>query len=103
MKWIAIDFDLTLAANTYDIETGENPMGAPLPGTLGKCRELVDHGYKIVIHTSRPWYDYEVVEAWLMHYGYPFHSIVCGKLQALAYIDDRNIDMRSPSWLPEAQ
>lgn len=100
LKWMAVDFDNTLAQGRYNLATGENGMGPPIPGTLAKCQELVDHGYKIVIHTSRPWFDYEAIEKWLTHYGYPFSAIVCGKLQALGYVDDRNIDHRSPSWLP---
>lgn len=103
LKWVAVDFDHTLATGLFDLETGQNPIGDPIPGTLGKCRELVTHGYKVVIHTSRPWFDYEAIEAWLDHYGYPYHAIVCGKLQAVAYVDDRNIDMRAASWVPGAQ
>lgn len=100
LKWIAVDFDNTLCQTNYDLQTGENPMGPAIPGTLEKCLELVANGYKIVIHTSRPWYDYEAIEAWLRYHHYPFHSIVCGKLQARGYVDDRNIDHRAESWLP---
>lgn len=100
IKWIAVDFDNTLCDAPFDAGLGVAVMGQPIPGTLEKCQELVEHGYKIVIHTSRPWYDYEAIEAWLNFYGYPYRSIVCGKLQALAYVDDRNIDHRAESWLP---
>lgn len=101
LKWVAVDFDNTLSRCRFNLETGDNLPREPMPGSLRKCRELIEHGYKIVIHTSRPWWDYELIEAWLDHYGYPYSAIVCGKLQAVAYVDDRNIDVNEPSWLPE--
>lgn len=101
LLWVAVDFDNTLAECHFDLETGVNVIGDPMPGARDKCCELFNHGYKIIIHTSRPWWDYEAIEEWLILHDFPFSRIVCGKLMALAYVDDRNILHTAPSWLPE--
>lgn len=100
LLWIAVDFDNTLAECHFDLETGINHIGDAIPGALAKCQELADHGYKIIIHTSRPWWDYEAIEEWLNGHGFPYSRIVCGKLMARAYVDDRNIAVNRESWLP---
>ena len=98
LRWIAVDFDGTLAEKTPP----PWPLGAPIWVNIGKCNELYDHGWKIIIHTARPWSDYEAIEAWLCYVGVPFSRIVCGKLLAHRYIDDRNgPSVDAESWLPE--
>lgn len=96
LLWIAVDFDNTLATTIWPQEG----IGEPIESSIEKCHELVKNGYKIVIHTSRPWMDYEAIEWWLTKHDVPFSRIVCGKLMAKAYVDDRNIDMNAESWLP---
>lgn len=95
--WYAVDFDSTISKGTWSIETPNAVPGPPM--NIDKLQELVDAGKKIIIHTSRPWGDYELIESWLNHYEVPFDKIVCGKLLAHRYVDDRAVNADEPSWL----
>lgn len=97
LKWLAIDFDNTLARSVWP----RPGIGGVMPGAIEKIDKARLAGWKIVIHTSRSWADYEQIEQWLITHGVPFDRIVCGKLLAAAYVDDRNIDANSESWIPE--
>lgn len=97
--WAAIDFDGTIASSEYTPDNPTYAIGEPMPKALDKCDELVAVGYKIIIHTARPWSDYEVVESWLNHHGFPWSKIVCGKLLADIYIDDRAYNASLDSWV----
>ena len=48
-------------------------------------------GYKVVIHTARHWEHYKYIEEWLNEHDIPYKSIICGKLLAHRYIDDKAI------------
>ena len=63
----------------------------------GNFNVLVANGYKIIIHTSRAWNEYDIIEKWLDDWKIPHRRIVCGKLFAKYYIDDRNIEFNG-SW-----
>ncbi len=102
LKWAAIDFDGTLCESTWTADNPSAPPGEPIWGMAVKMAELWQHGFKIVIHTSRGWADYEIVESWLNHWSFPFHRIVCGKLLAKIYVDDRNVHM-GDDWLEAMQ
>lgn len=98
--WAAVDFDNTIA---YSMWTPDNPsfeIGDPVPGSLRKCVQLAEAGYKIIVHTARPWADYELIEAWLDYHDYPWRRIECGKLLAEIYVDDRARHSEAESWLP---
>ncbi len=94
--WAAVDFDGTLAEHVWP----DPGIGEPIQDNIDKLVELVQNGYKIIIHTSRGWEGYELIEAWLNHYSIPFDRIVCGKLLAKVYIDDRAIPADAESWMP---
>lgn len=96
LKWAATDLDGTLAHSIWP----ELGIGEPIWKNIGKMNELIDEGYKIVIHTSRHWSDYEMIEQWLEHYNIPVTKIVCGKPLAKMYIDDKAINADAESWLP---
>lgn len=96
LKWAAVDLDGTLATDVWP----DPGIGEPIRVNVLKVRELVKSGWKIVIHTARGWESYETIEAWLHHNGVPFSRIVCGKLLAGIYVDDRNVDPREASWVP---
>jgi hypothetical protein len=108
LLWAAVDLDGTLAEGVW---TADNPTADIGPVKVYKngrtakdlAIELVKAGYKIVVHTARSWTDYENIEKWLNHNGIPFRGIVCGKLLAAMYIDDRAISAFEYSWLPENQ
>lgn len=97
--WAAVDLDGTLAESKWTPENPTYELGLPMAGALEKCDHLVAMGYKIIVHTARPWSDYETVESWLNHYGFPWKAIVCGKLLADVYVDDRAINASASSWL----
>ena len=58
-------------------------------------------GYKIVVHTSRSWTDFENIEKWCKHNDIPAKHIVPGKLLAAVYVDDRALNDSESSWMPE--
>jgi hypothetical protein len=100
LKWAALDFDGCVAESKWTPENPTYEAGLPVEGALEKTLELVQAGFQITIHTARPWSDYSYVEAWLIHYGFPFRRIIMGKLLAHMYIDDRAVNSREQSWLP---
>lgn len=98
--WLAVDLDGTLAEGIWTPENPTSAIGDPIRVNVAKLKDAVKAGYKPVIHTSRPWTDYEAIEAWLNHHEIPFKGIVCGKLLAAAYIDDRAIHAGDAHWTP---
>jgi len=100
LLWLAVDLDGTLAEPIWTPENPTSAIGDPIGRNVVKLREAVRRGYKAVIHTSRPWTDYEAIEAWLVKHDIPFRGIVCGKLLAAAYVDDRAIHADDSTWLP---
>jgi hypothetical protein len=103
LKWIAVDFDGTLAVKTWSPDNPTHVTGQPIRANLDKLREVNDAGYNVVIHTARPWSDYQAIESWLDFYNVKYKGIVCGKLLAAAYIDDRGINASAPSWIPKGE
>lgn len=92
-RQVAIDFDDTIAIEV---------MGELLPmkGAKDGLRRLIEHGYLIVIHSSRAWEGFpdrgdrvrEMAE-WLDKHRIPYHKIHTGygKPTAIAYVDDKAI------------
>jgi hypothetical protein len=98
LLWIAVDLDGTLSESLWLPSNPTPEIGLPIESAVKKVKAAVEAGYKIVVHTARPWTDYERIEWWLTKHGIPFKGIVCGKLLARHYIDDRNIDMNAERW-----
>lgn len=96
LMWLATDLDGTLAKSIWP----KPGIGQPIWKNVGKLHEAIDGGYKIVIHTSRHWEDYELIEEWLAHYNIPVTKIVCGKPLAKLYIDDKGRHADAESYLP---
>jgi hypothetical protein len=96
VKWAAVDFDLTIAGNSGHPDFQPTK---PIAENVLKLKELIKHGYKIVIHTSRARHEYILIEDWMNHHEVPFDKIVCGKLFAAKYIDDKAINAEEASWL----
>ena len=114
LKWLAVDLDDTIAKGVWTPESADPGIGPPKWENIDKMVMAYHSGWKIIIHTSRPWHDYEMIESWLFHwpyYDYLFYQetrlsqyvsrIVCGKLLAAAYIDDRAIHESEDSWVPK--
>ena len=100
LLWLAIDLDGTLAEPLWTAANPTSAIGAPIARNVAKLHEAVAHGYKVVIHTARPWTDYEAIEAWLNHHDIPWHKIQPGKILAAIYCDDRGMHESSSSWIP---
>lgn len=98
LQWAAIDFDGTIAESCWSIDNQSSDCGKPIESGVRKLNDCRAQGYKIVIHTSRAWTDYEIIEAWLKHYGIHFDKIVCGKLLAHMYVDDRGVHASEDVW-----
>jgi hypothetical protein len=98
--WVGVDLDGTLAEPLWTPDNPTSDIGDPIPDAILKVNQLVAQGYKVIVHTSRPWTDYQVIEQWLQHYNIPFKEIQCGKPLYAAYIDDRAINAEEESWLP---
>lgn len=104
--WAAVDLDGTLSEGAWTPEsaaTGGREIGEPIERNVRKAEELRAAGYKIVIYTARGWEHYEAVESWLDHHGVPYDRIVCGKLLAAVYVDDRAVESEQYSWHPQRQ
>lgn len=91
LKWLAIDLDKCLAHNS---PYPEYNLLEPIKGAKEAMDGLQADGWKIIIYTSRPWSDYDKIEKWLDKYKIPFRRIVCGKLLAKYFIDDRAIEFK---------
>lgn len=84
---IAVDLDGTLC---FPTDAGNWSKAKPIMEHIELCNRLSEDGHEIIIHTCRPWYLYDMTKEWLIRNGVRFHSLVCGKLFAHAYIDDCN-------------
>lgn len=103
LKWIGVDLDGTLADPIWTPQNPTADIGEPIHKNVMKVRQLADEGWKIIIHTSRSWTEYERIEAWLLHHLIPFKEIQCGKPLYAAYIDDRAINADEADWHPRGK
>jgi hypothetical protein len=106
LLWAAVDLDGTLAESVWTPDNPTTDIGPVKVYPNGKtAKDLVDElyeaGYKVVVHTSRGYTDLENIERWLKHHGIRFRQVVCGKLLAAIYIDDRNKSIWDETWVPE--
>lgn len=101
LNWVGVDLDGTIAEHIWTPEDPTPRIGDPIWDNVKKVQALAAKGFKIIIHTSRYWGDYELIEHWLRHYNIPFKEIQCGKPLYAAYIDDRAINADDPDWTPK--
>lgn len=100
LLWAGVDLDGTLAKPVWTPENPTAEIGDPIEENVWKLDELVAQGYKIIIHTSRPWTDYETIEIWLRYHGIAFREIQCGKPLFAVYVDDRARWSEDKEWTP---
>lgn len=96
--WLAVDLDSTLAYPTWKADQKRSVIGDPIPENVAKLLEAVEHGYKVIIHTARGWVDLEMIEEWLKLHDIPYRQVICGKLLAHRYVDDKAINAREEKW-----
>lgn len=98
LKWVGIDLDGTLAEPVWP----DPGVGDPIWDNIEKMIEVYEAGYKIMIHTSRYWGDYELIKAWLKEHNlyHMVKEIQCGKPLYRAYVDDKAIRADAETWLP---
>lgn len=89
LKWVGVDLDGTLADSVWP----QPGIGEPIIKTVELCQQFSEQGYKIIIHTARPWGDYRNIERWLKDHGIKFKEIQCGKPLYAHYLDDKNYFM----------
>ena len=88
--WKSYDLDKCLADTntaTYDLKTAK-----PIKEVAEMARRDHKRGYKIIIFTARHWDEHPLIEWWLKKHRIPFKTIICGKLLAGNYIDDRAVN-----------
>lgn len=97
LKWVGIDLDNTIAESIWP----EPGIGDPKWDNIEKMIQVYEAGYKIMIHTSRYWGDYEMIRAWLKEHNlsHMVKEIQCGKPLYHRYVDDKAINADDPSWL----
>lgn len=100
LLWLGVDLDGTLAEPIWTPENPTSDIGDPIGRNVKKLVDAVEDGWKVTIHTSRPWTDYETIESWLDFWSIPWHRIVCGKLLCALYVDDRSRHSEADSWVP---
>jgi hypothetical protein len=91
----AIDFDGVIAESIWP----DRGIGEPMWDNIQKLLDVYHSGHEIIIHTARPWSDKGQLEAWLDKHDIPYDGIICGKLLAIKYIDDRAINSSEGTWL----
>lgn len=101
--WVGVDLDDTLAEGVWTPDNPTSDIGPPILDNVKKVRALAEVGYKIHIHTSRAWHDYEAIEAWCEFHDVPVDRIQCGKPLYAAYIDDRAIFAGDADWTPKTR
>ena len=98
LKWAAVDLAQTIAQGVWTPEDPTRQIGPPIIENVRKLEQLDKAGWKIAIHTSRSWGDYETIEMWLNFHHIPWSRIVCGKLLAGIYVDDRAVHESEDDW-----
>lgn len=103
MKTVAVDIDGVVAdAKDYDDDRPWDQKYAEaclVQGAGQGLRSLVDDGFKVVLHTARWECNRATTLEWLTEHGLKhgthWHELVCDKLSADVYIDDRAYRFRS--------
>lgn len=99
LKWIGVDLDGTLALPVWTPDNPTSLIGDPIWTNVAKLKIALAKGFKAVVHTSRPWTDYEGIESWLHHWQIPYSQIQCGKPLFYRYIDDRGVNAGAEEWV----
>src|SRR5215217_224066 len=98
LKWLAVDFDDSICQSNWSVDNPTARPGAPIKSSVEQIHRCIGLGWKIAVHTARPWSEYEIVESWMDFHKIPFTRIICGKVLAFSYLDDRAKYIGSKDW-----
>lgn len=82
---IAVDLDGVLCKSTPQEKYSQ---AQPIKENINRVNKLHEKGHRIIIHTARGWFLYDLTAKWLISNGVEFDQLVMGKLYAHCYIDD---------------
>lgn len=99
LLWVGVDLDGTIAEGIWTPDNPTSDIGDPIYENLAKLEQVLNSGKKAVIHTARPWTDYETIEAWYRHHGLKISAIQCGKPLFYKYVDDRAVNAFDEEWV----
>lgn len=68
---------------------GPKVLGPAKPVAKAVLGALKARGWKIVVFTSRSWFEHEAIVSHLEAENVPFDQVVCGKPIGMLYLDDR--------------
>jgi len=88
-KWIGVDLDNTIAESAWSKD--RFGIGKPLAGAVKVLQKLNKLGWKIVVYTVRPSYQYRDIEKYCKYYKIPVREILTGKPMFKFVVDDRNL------------
>lgn len=80
MEVVAVDFDKVLINNKKVVESTKSQVN----------KEFENPENFIVIYTSRSYSQFFYIRQFLLENQIKFHAIVCEKMRADCYIDDKN-------------
>lgn len=84
---LLVDFDGVLHAYRRGWADG-TAYDPPMPGAWDAVQALLEHGYDLVVFSTRP---AAQIEPWLERYGFPPLRVTDQKEPAVALIDDRAV------------
>lgn len=99
-KTACVDVDGTICISKHGCDYSKCK---PIQPMIDKLNLLYDHGWKIVLHSSRNMLTYNgdlekiekytrpILEKWLKEHGVKYHELIFGKPFADWYIDDKAI------------
>ena len=70
---------------------GEYQTCTPIDGAVERVNKLHDLGHVIVLHTARHWMHFDITYNQMKKFGFKFHSLLMGKVNADVIIDDRAV------------
>lgn len=83
---VVVDLDGVLAR---DVWPERRVVGEPIPAGVELIRRYAEQGYSIIVHTSRPPTDRELIWDWVLEHDLPVDRVVTGKPVGCLYVDDR--------------
>ena len=89
---VAVDLDKTLCLGESFTEN-DCLQAIPIPEMIYAVNNKIYKNGKcfVIIYTARREFLRNATEFWLKKYRVRYHALVCGKLWANYYIDDRNV------------